>query len=305
MEGGKKLRCFLLGGLQWHSERGLCFSLPIFFLLAHGNGFGGHPSHLCQLFLAKGMKVVKDVEGLSVFSTFFYHYAGQISFLESGWTTWELDVFLPNQGVDARLVELQHLDGQRGTNLDRKVGCVEDGSTWWPIGMLETWRWSPGRIRSIRVRPQQIQVAATFLILDPPKTPMPSWVTFNFVSIHRSPPDFFAARKPERQVQHAKAEDSTEVSRSSVHIPGARRGIFVTWGVGIRLVDIPDFHSRQDSTPPAKRSCRNHWFQHAHWNPRPFFWSWKIAGVFVQFTHGYVVLYWEDYTISRCIRGFS
>ena len=223
-------------------------------------------------------------------------------FLVDNLRTW---CFLPNQGVDARLVELQHLDGQGGTNLDRKVGCVEDGSTWWPIGMFETWRWSPGRIRSIRVRPQQIQVAATFLILDPPKTPMPSWVTFNFVSIHRSPPDFFAARKPERQVQHAKAEDSTEVSRSSVHIPGARRGIFVTWGVGIRLVDIPDFHSRQDSTPPAKRSCRNHWFQHAHWNPRPFFWSWKIAGVFVQFTHGYVVLYWEDYTISRCIRGFS
>lgn len=31
-------------------------------------------------------------------------------------------LILANQGVDARLVELQHLDGQGGTNLDRKVG---------------------------------------------------------------------------------------------------------------------------------------------------------------------------------------
>ena len=103
----------------------MCFFLPIFFLLARGNGFGGHPSHLCQLFLAKGMKVVKDVEGLIVFSTFFYQYAGQFFFLESGGELENLMFFalliLANQGVDARLVELQHLDGQRGTNLDRKV----------------------------------------------------------------------------------------------------------------------------------------------------------------------------------------
>jgi len=55
-----------------------CVFFRQFFSSWHGGmDLGGHPSHLCHLFLAKGMKVVKGVEGLIVFSTFFYHYAGQ------------------------------------------------------------------------------------------------------------------------------------------------------------------------------------------------------------------------------------
>ena len=74
--GGKDMFSFrgFTGG-----ERGLCVFFSFFFPFGRGEWIGGHPRHLCKLFLAKKDESRRMLKGL-LFVHPVKHSAGQIFF---------------------------------------------------------------------------------------------------------------------------------------------------------------------------------------------------------------------------------